>query len=203
MDALTIVRGVAAPMLQVNVDTDQIAPGHAIMKMEKAGAGVGLFANWRYREDQSENPDFVLNQPPFRHASFLVAGANFGCGSSREFAAWALRDFGIRAVIAPSFGAIFASNCYINGILPLSLPERIVAEIGAEISETVNEMTIDLIATEVVSPAGHRHRFEVPELQREMLLEGLDAVGLTLRHADLIAEFQKSDRDRRPWIYNH
>jgi 3-isopropylmalate/(R)-2-methylmalate dehydratase small subunit len=201
MEAFKIIVGIAAPLLQANVDTDQIAPGRSMMKLDKAGAGVGLFANWRYDEGGAENPEFVLNRVPYRHAQFLIGGANFGCGSSREFAVWALRDFGIRAIIAPSFGAIFASNCYINGVVPVVLEASTVAAIGAELSEESNTLSVDLVNCRVLSPNGQVYPFNVPELQREMLLEGLDAIDLTLKRSIQIAEFQRLDALKRPWVY--
>lgn len=201
MQPFVRVTGIAAPLMRTNVDTDQITPGHTGMKVQTTGFGAGLFFNWRYLAGGVENPDFVLNQPPYRQARFLVAGANFGCGSSREFAVWALRDFGIRAVIASSFGAIFTSNCYMNGVLPIVLDDPSVAAIAAEISADRAEMTVDLATSTLLSPAGVGHRFHVPALQRERLLEGLDAVDATRKRDALIAAFQASDAAVRPWIY--
>jgi 3-isopropylmalate/(R)-2-methylmalate dehydratase small subunit len=196
------VTGVVAPLMRANIDTDQITPGHTGMKVESSGFGSGLFFNWRYLPDRSENPDFVLNQPPYRDSKFLVTGPNFGCGSSREFAVFALRDFGIRAVIAHGFGAIFSSNCYINGLLPISLDENIVNNIASEISENCAEMTVDLEQSVVISPKGNRHPFVVPVIQRERLLEGLDAIDATRKREPLIAAFQERDTQKRPWVYN-
>jgi 3-isopropylmalate/(R)-2-methylmalate dehydratase small subunit len=184
-----------------NIDTDQITPGHTGMKVQKTGFGEGLFFNWRYLPDGGDNPDFVLNQGPFRDAKFLLAGANFGCGSSREFAVWALRDFGIRAVIAPSFGAIFTSNCYMNGVAPIILDEAAVSAIAGEIAPDHCTMTVDLVRQVILSPGGREHRFHIPDLQRERLVEGLDAIDATRKRDDQIAAFQAADRLRRPWVY--
>lgn len=195
------VTGIAAPLMRPNVDTDQITPGHTGMKVQKSGFAAGLFYNWRYAADGSEDPDFILNQLPFRHASFLIAGDNFGCGSSREFAVWALRDFGIRAIVAPSFGAIFTSNCFMNGVAPIALGAEAVAAIAAQITPDRAEMTIDMRDQLVLAPDGAAHRFSLPALQRERLLEGLDAIDATLKRSALITAHQARDAARRPWVY--
>ena len=201
MQPFVSVTGVAAAVMRNNIDTDQITPGHTGMKVQKTGFGDGLFFNWRYLPDGSENPEFILNRPPFRDARFLLAGPNFGCGSSREFAVWALRDFGIRAIIAPSFGAIFTSNCYMNGVAPIILDEAVVVAIAAEITLATATMTVDLERQVVRSPGGTEYRFHVPDLQRERLLEGLDAIDATRKREPQIAAYQAADRERRPWIY--
>jgi 3-isopropylmalate/(R)-2-methylmalate dehydratase small subunit len=197
------VEGIAAPLLQANVDTDQIAPGHTGMKVQKSGFAAGLFFNWRYLADGSANPSFVLNQPAYRGACFVVAGANFGCGSSREFAVWALRDFGIRAVLAPSFGAIFAANCYTNGLLPVTLPEPDIAAIGAAITPENPHLSVSLQDSVVVLPDARVYPFKVPALQRERLLEGLDPIDHTRKRESLIAAFQDKDAALHPWVYWH
>lgn len=195
------ITGIAAPLMRVNVDTDQITPGRTGMKVATSGFGPGLFFNWRYLTDGSDNPDFVLNQEPYRRSVFLVAGDNFGCGSSREFAVLALRDFGIRAVLAPSFGAIFTANCFTNGVLPIVLAEANCNLIASQLAPDSAEMTVDLQRNEVVSPAGSIFSFHVPALQRERLLEGLDPIDHTLRREELITQFQLRDASKRPWVY--
>ena len=197
------VEGVAAPILQSNVDTDQITPGHTGMKVQKSGFGAGLFFNWRYLADGSPNPDFILNQAAYQGASFIVSGANFGCGSSREFAVWALRDFGIRAVLAPSFGAIFTANCYTNGLLPITLSEPDIAAIGASITPASPRLTVSLQDCQVSAPDGRVYQFKVPALQRERLLEGLDPIDHTRKRENLIAAFQEKDAALHPWVYWH
>ncbi|WP_223262586.1 3-isopropylmalate dehydratase small subunit [Sphingobium sp. SCG-1] len=201
MEPFVSVAGPAAAIMRNNIDTDQITPGHTGMKVQKSGFGDGLFFNWRYLEDGSNNPDFILNQPPFTEAKFLLAGPNFGCGSSREFAVWALRDFGVRAVIAASFGAIFTSNCFMNGVAPIILDETEVNAITAEISPASPEITVDMAAQNVISPSGRIFPFQLPALQRERLLEGLDAIDFTLRREPDIKSFQVADGARRPWVY--
>ena len=191
--------GIAAPLLRNNIDTDQIIPGRELMKVQKEGFGKGLFAGLRYQVGGAENPDFVLNQEPYRKAQVLIAGENFGCGSSRETAAWALRDFGFRCLIAPSFGAIFTSNCFRTGLLPISLEPQVVQAIAAELGDHGHLIAVDLQAgvLEVVSTFA----FQIPPLQREMLLRGLDAVDFTLTFETDIGDFQARDRVARPWVY--
>jgi 3-isopropylmalate/(R)-2-methylmalate dehydratase small subunit len=201
MKAFVRVTGIGAPLMRVNIDTDQITPGHTGMKVATSGFGPGLFFNWRYLPDGSDNPEFVLNQEPYRRAEFLVAGDNFGCGSSREFAVLALRDFGIRAVIAPSFGAIFTSNCYTNGVLPISLDAASCDSLAAQLLPSHAEMTVDLERNQVISPDGMAFRFHMPALQRSRLLEGLDPIDHTMRREALISEFQERDAAKRPWVY--
>ncbi len=194
---------VAAPLLRTNVDTDALIPGHRLMKVSKTGFGEGLFYHWRYREDGSEDPDFVLNQAPYRHARILLAGHNFACGSSREVAVWALRDFGFRCVIAPSFGAIFYANCFKNGFLPVVLEQPEVDALARQTmqSEGVALTTIDLAARRGVAPGREGFLFKIGELYRTTLLEGLDPIAATLRLADDIDAYRAQDRKRRPWVY--
>lgn len=201
MTPFVSVSGVAAPLMRSNIDTDQITPGHTGMKVQKTGFGPGLFYNWRYLQDGRDNPDFILNQVPFRGACFLVTGANFGCGSSREFAVWALRDFGIRAVIASSFGPIFTANCFTNGLLPVVLDEASVNTLASEIAPEHAQMTVDLRESVITTPGGNRLEFRIPALQRERLLEGLDPIDATRKREALIARFQERDAERRPWVY--
>ncbi len=201
MEPFIQVSGIAAPMLQANIDTDQIAPGISLLNMERTGAGRSLFSYERYCADGTENPDFILNRDPFRDTRFIVAGPNFGCGSSREMAVWALRDFGIRAIIAPSFGTIFANNCYINGVLPIVLPQICVVALAAELTPQSANILVDLKSRQITTPSSNLFHFPFPELQRDILLEGSDAISSTLKRGDRIADYQSTDRRLRPWIY--
>lgn len=201
MRAFTKVEGIGAVLMLDNIDTDQITPGYTMMKLQASGYGDALFANWRYLPDGAPDPDFVLNRAPFDKATFLIAGHNFGCGSSREWAAWAIRDFGIRAVIAPSFSTIFMRNCYNNALLPLVLPEADVAALAKALGGATPAMSVDLERLEVAAPGGFRRAFTVPEVDRERLLTGLDQIGVTLLREAEIASYQERDRRRRPWVY--
>jgi 3-isopropylmalate/(R)-2-methylmalate dehydratase small subunit len=196
---------VAAPLLRANVDTDAIIPSREMRSVAKSGLAEGLFAGWRYTAigGREPNPQFVLNQPAYAGAQILLSGENFGCGSSREHAVWALLEFGIRAVIAPSFSPIFYSNCIRNGILPVRLPADAVASIATDVAADprARRVTVDLVDRRVVSPDGRIHEFSIEPEAREMLLEGLDAIDLTLKSRDDIAAFEVRDRLRRPWIY--
>ena len=201
MDKFVLHHGVAAPLLRINIDTDAIIPSREMKQVAKTGLAQGLFAAWRYLEPggRTPNPDFVLNQPGFASATILLAGANFGCGSSREHAVWALREYGFRVVIAPSFGAIFYNNCIRNGLLPVQLSESVVqqlAQIGA-----AGVVTVDLQNCRVSGADGVQFAFVIAPESREMLLEGLDPVALTLKLKDRIEAFQLVDRARRPWVY--
>ena len=206
MESLARVRGIAAPLLRINVDTDQIIPGPEIMASTDesyARWGTGLFAGWRYLADRRPNPEFILNREPWNQATILLADRNFGCGSSREPAPKALRGFGFRAVIAPSFGGIFYNNCFRNGLLPVELPiaqVRVLAE-QMEAAGGHAEVTVDLAAQTVTAPGGQVFPFRAPPVLRRMLLEGLDEVDLTLSRAAEIAAFRKADSARRPWVY--
>jgi 3-isopropylmalate/(R)-2-methylmalate dehydratase small subunit len=163
--------------------------------------GAVAFEAWRFRPDGSDDPDFVLNQPAYRGAAILVAGANFGCGSSREGAVWALKGMGLRCVIAESFGDIFFNNCFQNGVLPIRLPADAVRRLAAECSGGNAQVTVDLVRQTVMSPHGERLDFEIEPMRRTALLEGLDEIGLTLKHADAIAAYQTSDKAARPWVW--
>jgi 3-isopropylmalate/(R)-2-methylmalate dehydratase small subunit len=205
MERFTRLTGVAAPLMRHNVDTDAIIPGRELMKVTKTGYAEGLFANWRYTDgDRAEDPDFVLNRQPYRKAVILLAGHNFACGSSREVAAWALRDFGIRCVIAPSYGHIFHANCFRNSMLPVTLPIEQVEAIAAQVEQSGGRkpVTVDLESCTVTAPDGQQFSFTLAELARTALLEGLDAISSTLRYADRIAAYQARDRVRRPWVYD-
>ncbi len=188
-------------MWQENIDTDQIISATELMKPTKTGFGDGLFAGWRYHGGRNENAEFILNQPSFREARILVSGPNFGCGSSRENAVWALRDFGFRVIIAPSFSSIFTANCAKNGLLIIALPHDEVEAIVHEITPVRSQMSVDLEALTILSPAGRRIEFTVDTLDREMLLKGLDAISLTLSWSADIDSFHKKDRLLRPWVW--
>ncbi|PQA87652.1 3-isopropylmalate dehydratase small subunit [Hyphococcus luteus] len=194
---------IAAPLRRLNVDTDAIIPGAQLLKVTKGGFGQGLFYNWRYKENGEEEPDFILNKAPYQHAKILLAGHNFACGSSREVAVWALRDYGFRCVIAPSFGNIFYSNALKNGFLPVVIAEDDVERISDEVeaSQGAGKVTVDLEKCRVVSPGGCEYAFEVPENYRQAMLDALDPIAATLRFKDDIIAFQNRDRDRRSWAY--
>jgi len=205
MDKFTVHRGVAAPLLRPNIDTDAIIPSREMKRVSKVGLSEGLFAGWRYMEQTSRtlNPEFVLNQPEYEGTSILLAGSNFGCGSSREHAVWALKEYGIRAIIAPSFGTIFRNNCVRNGILPVVLDQVDVQALADNMRSNPQHrtVTIDLNAKHVDAALGCSFGFEIPDNDREMLLEGLDPITLTLKRSEEIADFQQLDRLLRPWIY--
>jgi len=202
--------GIAAPILRSNIDTDSIIPSVEMKTVGKKGLADGLFAAWRYidRESRKPNPDFILNKPGFARTSILLAGPNFGCGSSREHAVWALDEFGIRAVIAPSFGAIFHNNCIANGLLPAKLPFKQVSAIASELEgndpngeDTGHELTIDLEKRCIITPTGARYRFDITASDAEMLIRGLDPISLTLQHQAAIEAFHLQDCQARPWVY--
>jgi 3-isopropylmalate/(R)-2-methylmalate dehydratase small subunit len=202
MRAFTTLTGIAAPLPMANVDTDRIIPSRFLKTIERSGLGRGLFAPLRYRDDGSENPDFVLNREPYRRAEILIAHENFGCGSSREHAPWALLDFGIRCVIAPSFADIFHNNCFKNGILPVRLPRAVCDRLMEDARLGGNaRLTVDLERNVVVRPNGEEIPFEVDPLRRKMLLEGLDEIGQTLAHAPAIGAFEARQRAAQPWLY--
>lgn len=201
MEPLTKVTGVVAPFPKINIDTDQIVPSAELVRVHSDGYAPSLFAGQRYTHDREPDPDFLLNRAPFDGATILAAGANFGCGSSREDAPKALRAFGFRVVIAESFGGIFFNNCFMNGVLPVELPfERIVTDSNVAEGETVMELTVDLEAQTVILPTGEALSFECPAVQRRMLLEGLDDIELTFRDRDAIEAHWRKDADIRPWI---
>jgi 3-isopropylmalate/(R)-2-methylmalate dehydratase small subunit len=203
MEKFTVLRAVAAPMARDNVDTDAIIPTPYVLRSIYSDFSEGLFAYWRYREGRTPNPDFVLNQLRYQKAGILLAGKNFGCGSAREHAVWALMGFGIRSVIAPSFGDIFRESSYKNGLLPVILPHDTVRRLIAAVEATGAgaEVTVDLENRRVTGPDNSVASFEIEEDRRAMLLEGLDEIGLTLRDGAEINEYQRADRERRPWIY--
>ena len=196
MDKFDKLEGVAAPLRIVNVDTDMIIPKQYLKTLKRTGLAKGLFSEMRYKDDGSENPDFVLNKPAYRKAKILVADNNFGCGSSREHAPWALLDYGFRAVVAPSFADIFKNNCMKNGVLPVTLKDEEVAELVRRAREVEGyRLTVDLERCEVRDGQGFTAAFEMDEFRRQCLLEGLDDVGLTLRHESLISKFEEQRPD--------
>jgi 3-isopropylmalate/(R)-2-methylmalate dehydratase small subunit len=199
MQPFTTLTGVAAPLKIVNVDTDMIIPKQYLKTIKRTGLGSALFSEQRYRDDGSENPDFVLNKPAYRKAQILVAGANFGCGSSREHAPWALLDFGIRCVISESFADIFYNNCFKNGILPIKVSPENLEKLFDDAERGANAtLTIDLEAQEIRGPDGGVVKFEVDEHRKHCLLNGLDDIGLTMEKAPAIEAYEKKIADR-PW----
>lgn len=200
MTPFTTLTAAAAPLVRDNVDTDAIIPSREMKTVGKTGLEDGLFAGWRYTRvgGREPVPGFVLNKPEFADARFLLSGDNFGCGSSREHAAWALAEYGFRAVIAQSFNPIFRGNCLRNGIVPVALAADAIGQLA---QEAPTPMTVDLEACEVRAASGSRWTFEIEAEGRQMLLEGLDAIALTLLRRSEIDGFLAADRQRRPWVY--
>ncbi|HEX7967724.1 MAG TPA: 3-isopropylmalate dehydratase small subunit [Stellaceae bacterium] len=204
MEKFTVLRAIAAPLLRENIDTDIIIRIERLVGASSRSAlGRHAFEAWRYRPDGSENPDFILNREPYRGARVLLAGRNFGCGSSREGAVWALVQMGFRAFLAPSFGDIFFNNCFQNGALPVVMDQPAIEAIARQVEADParNLVTIDLVRSVVVAPDGSETPFRIDRLRREALIEGLDDIGLTMKREGEIAGFQARDRARRPWIY--
>ena len=210
MEKFTVLQGIVAPLDRSNVDTDAIIPKQFLKSIYRTGYGPNLFDEWRYL-DKGEpgmdpatrkiNPDFVLNQPRYQGSTILLARKNFGCGSSREHAAWALTQYGFRVVIAPSFADIFYNNAFKNGLLPISLPEFVVDYLFAEIkAHNGYQLSVDLVNRVVIEPTGKRHEFEVPEFRRYCLLNGLADIGITLQHADEIKAFEQQRLNQKPWL---
>lgn len=202
MDKFTVLTGVAAPLPIRNVDTDMIIPKQFLKTIKRTGLGKSLFYDMRYDPATgNEIADFVLNKPQYRGATILVAGNNFGCGSSREHAPWALLDFGIRCVIAPDFADIFYNNCFQNGILPIRLPQQEVDKLMDDAERGANaRLTVDLEKQEIRGPDGGVIRFEIDAFRKHCLLNGLDNIGLTLAKADTISAFEKTTASSRPWL---
>lgn len=200
MQAFTTLTGAAAPLMRDNIDTDVIIRIERLTGTTKASMGAVAFEAWRFLPDGGENPDFALNRPEFRGAPILVTGANFGCGSSREGAVWALMGMGLRCVIAESFGDIFFNNCFQNGLLPIRLPADAARRLADQCTGGA-QVTVDLERQEVVFPDGGRMTFAIEPMRRTAMLEGLDEIGLTLKHADAIADYQAADRAARPWVW--
>ena len=197
--------GIAVPLIQLNIDTDAIIPSREIKSVSKKGLEDGLFAEWRYLslKTRKENPAFVLNQEPYRRASFILTGENFGCGSSREHAAWALYQWGIRVIVAPSFGSIFYNNCIQNGILPVLLETEKIRKLQTfvELNPAVNQLTVDLRDTTIIAGSTIRYSFEIEPSNQQNLLQGLDAIGSTLKMMASIEAFEENDHQTRPWVY--
>ena len=200
MDKFTTLTGIAAPMPLVNIDTDMIIPKQFLKTIQRSGLGKNLFDEMRYTQDGAEIADFVLNQPSYRQAQLIVAGDNFGCGSSREHAPWALLDFGIRCVISTSFADIFFNNCFKNGILPIVMPQEVVAQLMEDARRGGNaRMTVDLETQTVTTSDGQSFGFEVDAFRKHCLLNGLDDIGLTLEKAASIDAFEARAKAARPW----
>ena len=202
MNAFTTLTGLAAPLDRPNVDTDQIIPKQFLKTIKRTGLREGLFYDWRRRQDGSQDPEFFLNQPRYQGATILLARDNFGCGSSREHAPWALLDQGFRCIIAPSFADIFYNNCFQNGMLPVVLK-------GAEVQALFDgvtalegyRLTVDLAAQRVITPEGVVYHFEIDPFRKDCLYRGLDAIGLTLQHTDQIRQYEQRRRTEAPWLF--
>ncbi len=202
MDKFTRLTGVAAPLPMINIDTDKIFPAGYLKTIKRTGLAKYLFDEIRFRPDGSENPDFVLNQGPYRNAKILVAGDNFGCGSSREHAPWALMDFGISCVIAPSFADIFYNNCFKNGLLPIALPQDVVDQLMEDARKGANAvLTIDLEAQTISRPDGAVVHFDIDPFRKHCLVNGLDDIGLTEQKVAEIAGYEEEARRSRPWLF--
>ncbi len=199
MQPFTKLSGTAAPLPMINVDTDMIIPKQFLKTIQRSGLGKSLFFEMRFDDDGRERAEFILNQEPFRDAQVLIAGSNFGCGSSREHAPWALLDFGIRCIIAPSFADIFYNNCFKNGILPIVLPPAEVDRLMA-LAQQAATLSIDLNAGEIRLPTGETLAFAVDAFRKHCLVNGLDDIGLTLNKAALIDSFEARQQEQQPWL---
>ncbi|MEM7424753.1 MAG: 3-isopropylmalate dehydratase small subunit [Pseudomonadota bacterium] len=201
MDKFTTLTGVGAPLPMINIDTDMIIPKQFLKTIERTGLGKNLFDEMRFNDDGSEKEEFVLNKPAYRKAQILVAGENFGCGSSREHAPWALKDFGITCIIAPSFADIFYNNCFKNGILPIALPQEDVDKLLDDADRGANAtITVDLEKQEISGPDGGTIKFDIDPFKKHCLLEGLDDIGLTLQKDEHIGSFEEKKGAERPWM---
>ncbi len=205
MQKFTTLTAVAAPLLRENVDTDIVIPiSRMVGNSARGSLGRWCFSALRYRPDGSENPEFILNRAPYREAQILLTGVNFGCGSSREAAVWALQEMGVRCLIGSSFGDIFFNNCFQNGVLPVVLERAVVESLAREVaaSQGAGRIGVDLVNLTVTAPSGQRYAFAVEPQRRAALLAGLDEIGITLQRASEIAAFQAEDRQRRPWVHS-
>ncbi|MEX2519528.1 MAG: 3-isopropylmalate dehydratase small subunit [Paracoccaceae bacterium] len=201
MDKFDKLTGVAAPLPLINIDTDMIIPKQFLKTIKRTGLGKNLFDEMRFDSDGAEKPDFVLNRPAYRNATIIVAGENFGCGSSREHAPWALLDFGIRCVIAPSFADIFYNNCFKNGILPIALPQEEIDKLLDDAGRGANAvLTIDLESQTISGPDGGEIAFEVDAFRKHCLMNGLDDIGLTMEKSADIGAFEAARAERQPWL---
>jgi len=202
MEKFTKLTGVSAPLHMINIDTDMMIPKQFLKTIKRSGLGKHLFHEMRYDSEGDENPTFVLNKSPYRDAKIIVAGENFGCGSSREHAPWALLDFGIRCIIAPSFGDIFYNNCFKNGILPIRVSKHNLDDLMEHAKRGANAtMTVDLEAQTIHGPSGGEVTFEIEEFKKLCLLEGLNEIDLTLQVIDKIESFEDGQRASQPWFY--
>jgi 3-isopropylmalate/(R)-2-methylmalate dehydratase small subunit len=202
MEKFTTLSGVAAPLDMMNVDTDMIIPKLHLRTIKRTGLGKVVFDELRFHTDGSERPEFILNQEPYRGAKILIAGDNFGCGSSREHAPWALLDYGIRCIISTSFADIFYNNCFKNGILPITVAPAELNTLMADAANRNNpEFTVDLEAKTITRPQGATIRFNIDDFRRDCLLNGLDDIGLTLQKVDKIDAFEAAQRQQQPWLY--
>ena len=202
MDKFKSLRAVAAPLPMINVDTDMIIPQNHLRTIERTGLGKHAFSNIRYHEDGSEREDFVLNKPAYRNAEILITGENFGCGSSREHAPWALKDLGLKCIIAPSFADIFYGNCFKNGILPIKLPQEIIDDLMKDAEHGANAVfTVDLENLEITRPDGQVVAFEMDSFRQHCLINGLDDIGLTILKDEKITEFEEKQKAQQPWLY--
>jgi 3-isopropylmalate/(R)-2-methylmalate dehydratase small subunit len=204
MEPFTTLTGLVLPLDRTNVNTDEITPARFLKSIKRSGFEHAVFANWRYIGNSMEpNPDFVLNQPRYQGVSILLAGDNFGCGSSREHAPWALRDYGFRCLIAPSFADIFYNNCFNNSILPITLDEALVNELFAEVEATPGyQLAVDLAAQTITTPSGRVLHFDIDNFRKNALLQGLDNIGWTLSHQDEIAAYEERRKQEAPWIFS-
>lgn len=203
MDKFTKLDSPAAPMRMINIDTDRIIPKQFLKTIERSGLGKFLFNDMRYNDDGSDNPDFVLNQASYKRAEIIVAGDNFGCGSSREHAPWALLDFGIKCVISTSFADIFFNNCFKNGVLPIKVSPEELEELMGDAEKGGNaRLSVDLESQTITRPDGSTVAFEVDPFRKHCLLEGLDDIGLTLQHDEAIDDFEAKQRSGQPWLYD-
>ena len=202
MEKFTVLKGLAAPLDRVNVDTDQIIPKQYLKTIKRTGLREGLFSDWRYTSSGETDTTFFMNQARYQNAAVLVAGDNFGCGSSREHAPWALLDYGLRCVIAPSFADIFFNNCFKNGMLPVVLKADEVIQLIKEIEATPGyELTVDLAAQSVKTPSGASFHFEIDPFRKDCLLNGLDEIGLTLQHEADITAYEERRKQEAPWLF--